>query len=95
MEKLLEDTAEAQQLQREVDESLASKMTVEEEEEVQEELERLEREANGITEGERPEKVPTMPNAPTTEPIQEEHQQQGTRPVKEKTKEPERQAMLA
>lgn len=45
VERLMEETADAVAYQREVDEMLASRMTREEEDEVQDELEALEREA--------------------------------------------------
>ncbi|PWY97108.1 Snf7-domain-containing protein [Testicularia cyperi] len=88
VEKLMEETAEAQAYQREIDEMLQSRMTLEEEEAVQSELEALQREAAGITD-ETPAESITLPSAPQTEPVsqaQEQHAQ------KQAPAQPERRA---
>ncbi|ETS60592.1 hypothetical protein PaG_05447 [Moesziomyces aphidis] len=91
VERLLEETAEAQAYQREIDEMLATNMTAEEEDAVQSELEQLEREAGGRVD------VPSvaLPEAPTTEPVaQTPVQEQQPHPQPQKAQ-PERQAVLA
>ncbi|KAI5804951.1 Snf7-domain-containing protein [Geopyxis carbonaria] len=60
VERLMESTAEAVAHQREVGEMLAGVMTNAEEDEVEEEMERLEREVRGVPE--------TLPEVPKTEP---------------------------
>ncbi|KAI0348396.1 hypothetical protein BDW22DRAFT_1320403 [Trametopsis cervina] len=66
VERLLEETAEAQAYQREIDDMLANNLTIEDEEAVQTELEALQREALGEQEPERPIHLPSVP---TTEPV--------------------------
>jgi len=67
VEKLLEETQEAREYQREIDEMLANNLSSEEEEAVQSELQALQREAMGAAvEPERPVKLPSVP---TDEPI--------------------------
>ncbi|GAC77490.1 dehydrogenase kinase [Moesziomyces antarcticus T-34] len=91
VERLLEETAEAQAYQREIDEMLATNMTAEEEDAVQSELEQLEREAGVRVD------VPSvaLPEAPTTEPVaQTPVQEQQPHPQPQKAQ-PERQAVLA
>ncbi|GAK66639.1 snf7 family protein [Moesziomyces antarcticus] len=91
VERLLEETAEAQAYQREIDEMLATNMTAEEEDAVQSELEQLEREAGVRVD------VPSveLPEAPTTEPVaQTPVQEQQPQPQPQKAQ-PERQAVLA
>ncbi|KZW02594.1 Snf7-domain-containing protein [Exidia glandulosa HHB12029] len=63
VEKLLDETREAQAYQREVDEALMSQMTADEEEAVQQELEELVR----LTQPDV--QVPTLPEAPIEEPV--------------------------
>jgi charged multivesicular body protein 6 len=60
VEKLLEEGAEARQYQQEVSDMLAERMTNQDEDEVEDELERLEREVNGV-------KVDELPDAPQKE----------------------------
>ncbi|KAI0814886.1 Snf7 family [Irpex lacteus] len=69
VERLLEETAEAQAYQREIDEMLANNLSAEDEDAVQNELEQLRREALGQTEPE-PAKPIHLPSAPTAEPVQ-------------------------
>ncbi|GBE77869.1 Vacuolar protein sorting-associated protein [Sparassis crispa] len=64
VEKLLEETQEAREYQREIDEMLANNLTVEDEEAVQTELRELQREAIG-----KPDMLPELPSAPTAEPV--------------------------
>lgn len=81
---------------QEVDELLATRMTADEEAEVQAELDALEREAAGVSvsqpEAER-QKVLQLPDAPTAEPVAARPEPQAAERAKQK--EPERQAMLA
>ncbi|PWN89423.1 Snf7-domain-containing protein [Acaromyces ingoldii] len=64
VERLMEETAEAQAYQRDIDEAIQTQMSREDQEEVDREMEKLEREVNGVQED-----VPvSMPEAPTTEP---------------------------
>lgn len=94
VERLLEETAEAQAYQREIDDMLATQMTAEEEDAVQSELETLEREA-GIRIDD-PQQTVVLPTAPQNEPVtkqqevQPEAQSQTAQPA-----EAERQAILA
>ncbi|CDS00309.1 related to VPS20-myristoylated subunit of the endosomal sorting complex [Sporisorium scitamineum] len=74
VERLLEETAEAQAYQREIDEMLATQMTTEEEDAVQSELEALEREA-GIQIDE-PKQTVNLPSAPQTDPVAPERETQ-------------------
>ncbi|GAC98319.1 hypothetical protein PHSY_005912 [Pseudozyma hubeiensis SY62] len=92
VERLLEETAEAQAYQREIDEMLATQMTAEEEDAVQSELEALEREA-GIRSDE-PQKTVVLPSAPQTEPVTQESEAQ-PEPQPQKAQPAERQAVLA
>ncbi|CAO1617261.1 unnamed protein product [Jaminaea pallidilutea] len=102
VDRLMEQTSEAQAYQREVDEMLASKMTAEEEEEVQREMEKLEEQASGVVAGEtnRPQQqqqqqqpVPTLPDAPTAQPVRPVEEQKPQR--EQKRSEEERQPVLA
>lgn len=88
---------------QEVDDMLASKMTAEEEEEVQREMQKLEEQASGVVAGEtnRPQQqqqqqqqpVPTLPDAPTAQPVRPVEEQ---KPQREQQKsEEERQPVLA
>lgn len=64
VERLMEETAEAQAYQRDIDEAIQTQMSREDQEEVDREMEKLEREVNGVQED-----VPvSLPEAPTTEP---------------------------
>jgi charged multivesicular body protein 6 len=63
VEKLMEETAEAQAYQKEVGEMLAGRMTNAEEDEVEDELEALEREIHGP----KTVKEEELPEAPTDE----------------------------
>ncbi|THG99896.1 hypothetical protein EW026_g2536 [Hermanssonia centrifuga] len=62
VEKLLDETAEAQAYQREIDDMLANSLAVEDEEAVQAELAQLQREAMGEAEPERPLELPSVPS---------------------------------
>ncbi|KAL9939638.1 hypothetical protein V8E36_001455 [Tilletia maclaganii] len=73
VEQVMDETAEAQAYQKEVEELLASRMTAEEEEAVQEEMALLEQEA-GIAAPAQKDLSPAdgltrLPQAPTTEPV--------------------------
>ncbi|KAI0936642.1 hypothetical protein AcV5_004728 [Taiwanofungus camphoratus] len=65
VEKLLEETQEAREYQREIDMMLASTLTVEDEEAVQAELKALQRE---VVAPEEPVQHVELPSAPTNEP---------------------------
>ncbi|KAI0778483.1 Snf7 family, partial [Trametes elegans] len=64
VERIMEETAEAREYQREIDEMLAGTLTVEDEEAVQAELQQLQLETLGVSE-ERP---ISLPSAPTEAP---------------------------
>ncbi|KAF8760830.1 charged multivesicular body protein 6 [Rhizoctonia solani] len=74
VEKLMEETAEAVAYQNEIDQMLTSRMTVDEEEAVQRELEQLQAEALGIAPIHEPSPAEPvkLPSVPTTEPAREE-----------------------
>jgi len=63
VEKLLGESAEARAYEREISEMLGGKMSNAEEDEVEDELEALEKEANGIKTPE----IPVLPSAPNLE----------------------------
>ncbi|KAJ3569058.1 hypothetical protein NP233_g5302 [Leucocoprinus birnbaumii] len=67
VERLLEETQEAREYQREISDMLANNLTLDEEEAVQEELRQLEAEALGETEKPAVE----LPIAPSTQPVSE------------------------
>ncbi|PWN33667.1 uncharacterized protein FA14DRAFT_105344, partial [Meira miltonrushii] len=73
VDKLMEETAEAQAYQREIDEALAGKMTAEDEEAVNAEMALLEREALGLSDPKEAVQDPAnkvdLPSAPTTQPV--------------------------
>ena len=60
IEQIMEDTAEAVEKQREIDELLSGQLTSEDEDEVLQELDALAAEGEGTT-------VPAMPEVPTDE----------------------------
>ncbi|EJD03831.1 uncharacterized protein FOMMEDRAFT_167148 [Fomitiporia mediterranea MF3/22] len=62
VERLLEETAEAQAYQREIDEMLSNTLTLDEESAVQEELRQLQAEATAGL-------IPELPEAPKEEPV--------------------------
>ncbi|KAF7799245.1 hypothetical protein EIP86_010477 [Pleurotus ostreatoroseus] len=82
VEKILEETAEAREYQREIDEMLGSTLTAEDEEEVEKELLQLQKEAGAVQE-EAPERPIILPSAPTTEPKVEEPEQEEAEEVPE------------
>ncbi|KAF2451531.1 charged multivesicular body protein-like protein 6 [Karstenula rhodostoma CBS 690.94] len=63
VEKLLGESEEARAYQEEISELLANKMSNQDEDEVEDELEQLEREVNGIQTG-----VPALPDPPVAQP---------------------------
>nr|CDI55767.1 dehydrogenase kinase [Melanopsichium pennsylvanicum 4] len=104
VERLLEETADAQAYQRqlvplcvmplqEIDEMLATQMTAEEEDAVQSELEALEREAGIRTD--EPRQTVHLPSAPQTEPISREEAQPEEQLRNAQHAAPERQAVPA
>lgn len=96
VERLMEETAEAQAYQREVDEMLATQMTAEEEDAVQSELEQLEREAGIRIDEPQKETTVKLPSAPQTEPVSQvpvEAEPQKAKPQAALAE--ERQAVLA
>ncbi|PNP40367.1 hypothetical protein TGAMA5MH_07694 [Trichoderma gamsii] len=84
VEKLMEENAEAIAYQNEISEMLGTRITAQDEEEVEDELAALEAEMSGVNQ-----KLPTVPNAqlPVSERPTAHEQAQESRP--------ERQAMLA
>ena len=94
VDKLMEETAEAQAYQREIDEALAGKMTAEDEEAVNAEMALLEREALGLSDAKEtvqdPSKRINLPSAPTTQPVSAP-----TEVEEEQIQEPTREAVLA
>lgn len=84
VEKLMEENAEAIAYQNEISEMLGTRITAQDEEEVEDELAALEAEMSGVNQ-----KLPTVPSAqlPVSERPTEQKQAQESRP--------ERQAMLA
>jgi len=82
VEKLLEETAEARAYQMEIDNMLTNSLSLDEEEAVQAELRALQRETLRVLDnGEIP---ITLPNAPTTEPVSSEQQNESPRPEEER-----------
>ncbi|MCJ1435465.1 Vacuolar protein sorting-associated protein 20 [Xylographa pallens] len=63
VEKLLEESAEARAYEREISEMLGGKMSNADEDDVEDELEQLQKEVSGLKESE----VPSLPNAPNAE----------------------------
>ncbi|CDO73516.1 hypothetical protein BN946_scf185013.g151 [Trametes cinnabarina] len=85
VEKILQETAEAREYQREINEMLAGSLTLEEEEAVQAELRELQLETLGVSE-ERPIQLPSAPTEVPAEPAREPEterrtQEQGRVPV--------------
>lgn len=71
VEKMMEDNAEARREQEEISEALAGQLSNQEEDDVEDELEALEREIQGVKLPDAPNKTPlgegVLPNAPDTE----------------------------
>ncbi|KAI0721343.1 Snf7 family [Cerioporus squamosus] len=61
VERILEETQEAREYQREIDEMLANSLTLEDEEAVQAELRELQLETLGVQDAERPVTLPSVP----------------------------------
>jgi len=76
VERLMEETAEAREYQREIDEMLANNLTVEDEEAVEAELSQLRKDVLGEQEPISPVRLPTpprtIPSVVVTEPTPEE-----------------------
>ncbi|KAH9175473.1 Snf7-domain-containing protein [Lactarius sanguifluus] len=70
VERLLEETAEAREYQREIDNMLVNNLSLDEEDAVQAELKELQQEALRAQRDE--ETAPSLPDAPTTEPVSSE-----------------------
>ncbi|KAK7694912.1 hypothetical protein QCA50_002100 [Cerrena zonata] len=66
VERILDETAEAREVQREIGDMLANTLSMEDEEAVQAELRELQSEALGVGETERP---ITLPSVPETTPV--------------------------
>jgi charged multivesicular body protein 6 len=79
VEKLLGESAEARAYEREISEMLGGKMSNAEEDEVEDELEALEKEVNGIKTPE----VPVLPSAPNLE-LKDPDADEATRKLKAK-----------
>lgn len=75
VEKLLEETAEAREYQREIDEMLANTLSIEDEEAVQSELQALQYEVL-VPEEERQsaDRVQELPSVPVTKPAEQEEE---------------------
>ncbi|PIL31652.1 hypothetical protein GSI_06354 [Ganoderma sinense ZZ0214-1] len=69
VERVLEETQEAREYQREIDEMLANSLTVEDEEAVQAELRELQIETLGVHDAERPIHLPSVPTEEPVSPI--------------------------
>lgn len=71
VEKMMGESEEARRYQQEISEALAGQMSNEEEDEVEDELERLEREVDGVKMPDAPTRVvvgqATLPDVPGTE----------------------------
>ncbi|SOV05503.1 related to VPS20 - myristoylated subunit of the endosomal sorting complex [Ustilago sp. UG-2017a] len=94
VERLLEETAEAQAYQRQIDEMLATQITAEQEDAVQSELEALQREAGFRID--EPQKTVELPSAPQTQPVwQQQEQEASPQSQSAKPRLQERQALLA
>ncbi|CCF49204.1 hypothetical protein NDA11_007014 [Ustilago hordei] len=94
VERLLEETAEAQTYQRQIDQMLATQITAEQEDAVQSELEGLQREA--AIRIDEPQKTVELPSAPSTQPVWKQQEQEATpqsQPAKPRLQ--ERHALLA
>ncbi|KAI2631709.1 charged multivesicular body protein 6 [Xylaria nigripes] len=87
VEKLMGETADAIAYQKEVSEMLGGRITNQDEEEVEDELDALEREINGL------EPLPTVPE--TIPSGLETPSAKRARQVRQEGRQPERQAMLA
>ncbi|KAF8481292.1 Snf7-domain-containing protein [Russula ochroleuca] len=90
VEKLLEETAEAREYQREIDNMLTNSLSLDEEEAVQTELMALQQ-GTLLTQG-NAETLPSLPNAPTAEPVSSEQVESRRHEEESAT---ERVAMLA
>ncbi|KAE8255723.1 hypothetical protein A4X13_0g2937 [Tilletia indica] len=91
VEQLMDETAEAQAYQREVEDLLASRMTAEEEDAVQEEMRLLEQETGIEVADPTAQKIPPstvdpvrLPDAPTQEPVQSQAQAEETQAARER-----------
>ena len=80
VEKMMEDSEEARKYQQEISEALAGQMSNAEEDEVEDELEALEREVEGVKLPDAPKKTvvgeDTLPGVPQTEVEQEQERLQ-------------------
>ncbi|KAI0639706.1 Snf7 family [Trametes polyzona] len=70
VERIMEETAEAREYQREIDEMLAGSLSLEDEEAVQAELRELQLETLGVAE-ERPISLPSVPTEQPAEAVEE------------------------
>lgn len=93
VERLMEETAEAQAYQRDIDEAIQTQMSREDQEEVDREMEKLEREVNGVQE----DAPVSLPEAPTTEPAPISRPTEEATPAKKQQEEEaeQRTAILA
>jgi len=83
VEKLLEETAEARAYQKEIDNMLTNSLSLDEEEAVQAELRALQQETLRA-QGNAETPITTLPEAPTTEPVSSEQQNESPRPEEER-----------
>jgi charged multivesicular body protein 6 len=96
VEKMMGESEEARRYQQEINEALAGQMSNEEEDEVEDELERLEREVDGVKMPDAPTRVVvgqgTLPDVPGTEV---EGEREGEQERLQKQKERARQRRVA
>ncbi|KAF2866296.1 charged multivesicular body protein-like protein 6 [Massariosphaeria phaeospora] len=74
VEKLMGESAEARAYQEEISEMLANKMSNQDEDEVEDELEALEAEVNGVTLPDAPDKLPELSPAQKAQLVKEKTQ---------------------
>ncbi|TBU63639.1 Snf7 family [Dichomitus squalens] len=71
VERVLEETQEAREYQREIDEMLANSLSLEDEEAVQAELRELQLETLGVEDAGRPVQLPSVPTERPVSPVKE------------------------
>ncbi|EJF66970.1 hypothetical protein DICSQDRAFT_164805 [Dichomitus squalens LYAD-421 SS1] len=84
VERVLEETQEAREYQREIDEMLANSLSLEDEEAVQAELRELQLETLGVEDAARPVQLPSVPTERPVSPVKEpepQPQERGRVPV--------------
>ncbi|TBU45208.1 Snf7 family [Dichomitus squalens] len=79
VERVLEETQEAREYQREIDEMLANSLSLEDEEAVQAELRELQLETLGVEDAGRPVQLPSVPTERPVSPVKEPQPQERER----------------